>query len=151
MPMQIILKDDVHNLGKSGELVSVKPGYGRNYLIPQGLAVLATAGNKALIEHEKAVISARNVKLQKDAQGVSDKLASVEVVIQRQAGEEDKIFGSVSSHDIAEALAEKGVKIDRKKIVLAEPIKTLGVHTIDVKLARDVVGKLKVWVVAAKK
>ena len=150
MPMQVILREDIHNLGKSGELVTVKPGYGRNYLIPQGKAMIATEGNKAQIEHEKKVIAARNMKLMKDAQSIADKLATIEVVIQRQAGEEEKIFGSVSSHDVAEALGEKGVTVDRKKIVLAEPIKTLGVHTLEIKLSKDVVGKLKVWVVAKK-
>ena len=86
--------------------------------------------------------------MMKDAQSIADRLGSVEVVIQRQAGEDDKIFGSVSTRDIEEALAEKGITLDRKKIVLDEPIRALGVHTLEVKLARDVVGKLKVWVVA---
>src|SRR5262245_22012555 len=146
--MQVILKEDVSNLGKSGDLVNVKPGYGRNYLIPQGLAVLATEKNVAHLEHEKRIITARNAKLLKDAQAAAERLGAIEVVIQRQAGEDDKIFGSVSTRDIEEAIAEKGMKIDRKKIALAEPIRALGVHTVDVKLARDVVGKLKVWVVA---
>ncbi len=148
MAMQVILKEDVPNLGKSGELVTVKPGYGRNYLLPQGKAVAETRKNVAQLEHEKKLIAARNAKLMKDAQAIADKLAATEVTIQRQAGEEDKLFGSVSSCDIEEALAEKGVKIDRRKIDLAEPIRSLGVYTIDVKLAHDVVGKVKVWVVA---
>src|SRR5678816_1305167 len=100
------------------------------------------------LEHEKKLIAARNAKLMKDAQAVADKLAATEVTIQRQAGEEDKLFGSVSSRDIEEALAEKGVKVDRRKIALDEPIRTLGVYTVDVKLAHDVVGQVKVWVVA---
>jgi large subunit ribosomal protein L9 len=148
--MQVILKEDVEHLGKSGELVTVRPGYGRNYLIPQGLAVLATEKNVARLEHEKRIISARNARLLKDAQAVAEKLGSIEVAIQRQAGEEDKIFGSVTTRDIEEALREKGLPIDRKKIVLADPIRTLGVYTLDVKLTRDVVGKIKVWVVAKK-
>src|SRR5689334_748148 len=146
--MQVILKEDIHNLGKSGELVTVKPGFGRNYLLPQGKAVAATRKNVSQLEHEKKLIAARNAKLMKDAQGIADRLASIEVTIQRQAGEEDKLFGSVSSRDVEEALAEKGVKIDRRKIDLAEPIRTLGVFTVDLKLAHDVTGKIKVWVVA---
>jgi large subunit ribosomal protein L9 len=148
--MQVILREDVEHLGKSGELVTVRPGYGRNYLIPQGLAVLATEKNVARLEHEKRIISARNARLLKDAQAVAERLASIEVAIQRQAGEEDKIFGSVTTRDVEEALREKGLPIDRKKIVLADPIRTLGVYTLDVKLTRDVVGKIKVWVVAKK-
>ena len=147
MPMQVILKEDVHNLGKSGDLVNVKPGYGRNYLIPQGLAVVATAGNIKQIEHEKKLITARNAKLAKDAQAVADKLAAVEVQIERQVGEEDKLFGSVTSRDIEEKLADKGVKVDHKKIVLSEPIKTIGYHTVEIKLGNGIVGKVKVVVV----
>jgi large subunit ribosomal protein L9 len=145
--MQVILKEDVPNLGKSGEVVKVKPGFGRNYLIPQGLAVIATAGNIKQIEHQKKLIAAKNAKLAKDSQALADKLASLEVVIERQSGEEDKLFGSVTSRDIEEALAEKGVTLDHKKIVLAEPIKTIGYQTLDVKLGQGVTGKLKVVVV----
>ena len=146
--MQLILKEDVHNLGKSGELVTVKDGYGRNFLLPQGKAVAATKKNVAQLEHEKKLIAARNAKLAKDAQSIADKLAAIEVTIQRQAGAEDKLFGSVTARDVEEALAEKGLKLDRKKIELVEPIRTLGMFTIDVKLATDVTGKIKVWVVA---
>jgi len=145
--MQVILKEDVHNLGKSGELVNVKPGFGRNYLIPQGLAMVATASNIKQIEHEKKVIAAKNAKLAKDSQAVADKLASLEVSIERQVGEESKLFGSVTTRDIAEALADKGVTIDHRKIVLGEPIKAIGFQTVDVKLGQGVTGKLKVVVV----
>jgi large subunit ribosomal protein L9 len=145
--MQVILKEDVPNLGKSGELVNVKPGFGRNYLIPQGLAMVATAGNIKQIEHEKKVIAAKNAKLAKDSQAVADKLASLEVSIERQVGEENKLFGSVTTRDIAEALADKGVTIDHRKIVLGEPIKAIGFQTVDVKLGQGVTGKLKVVVV----
>lgn len=144
MAIQVILKEDVHNLGSSGEIVSVKPGYGRNYLIPRGLAVVATAGNVKHIEHQKKIIAARNAKLAKDAQAVADKLEKLEVTITRQAGEGDKLFGSVGTKDIAEALEKKGHKVDRKKIVLPEAIKTLGEHTVDVKLGYDVTTAVKV-------
>src|SRR5262249_36022838 len=136
--MQVILKEDVHNLGKSGDLVNVKPGYGRNYLLPQGKAVAATRKNVAQLEHEKKLIAARNAKLRRDARPTADKRASMETTTQRQGGEGEKLFGSVSTRDIEEALAERGIKLDRKKIVLDEPIRSLGVYTLDVRLAREV-------------
>ena len=147
MAMQVILKEDVHNLGKAGELVKVKPGFGRNYLIPQGKAVIATAGNVKQIEHEKKLIAAKQAQLSKDAQAMSDRLASVEVQIERQAGEEDKLFGSVTSRDIEAALKDKGIDVDHKKIHLPEPIKTIGYHTVEIKLGTGVTGKIKVVVV----
>ena len=147
MAMQVILKEDVHNLGKAGELVKVKPGFGRNYLIPQGKAVVATASNVKQIEHEKKLIAAKQAQLSKDAQAMVDRLASVEVQIERQAGEEDKLFGSVTSRDIESALKDKGITVDHKKIHMAEPIKTIGYHTVDIKLATNVTGKIKVVVV----
>jgi large subunit ribosomal protein L9 len=157
--MQVILKEDVHNLGKSGDLVNVKPGFGRNYLIPQGLAVIATAVNVKQIEHEKKLIAAKNAKLMKDAQAISDRLAAIEVQLERATapheakegeapGAADKLFGSVTSRDIAEALAAKGVTVDHKKIVMPDPIKTIGYHTVDVKLGNGVTGKVKVVVIA---
>jgi len=149
--MQLILKEDVHNLGKSGELVHVRTGYGRNYLIPQGFAVLATPGNVKEIEHQIKLISAKNAKLVKDAQATSDKLAATEVSIARQTGQgegEQKLFGSVTGRDIAEALAEKGVVVDHKKIVIKEAIKTLGEHAVEIKLGNGITGKIKVKVVA---
>ena len=147
MAMQVILKEDVHNLGKAGELVKVKPGFGRNYLIPQGKAVVATAGNVKQIEHEKKLIAAKQVQLGKDAQAIADKLASMEVQIERQAGEEDKLFGSVTSRDIEAALKDKGVTIDHRKVHMPEPIKTIGYHTVEIKLGTGVTGKIKVVVV----
>jgi large subunit ribosomal protein L9 len=146
--IQIILKEDVEHLGRSGELVSVKPGYGRNYLIPQGLGMLATAKNVAHVEHERKRIEARTAKLRKDAESVAQRLGSVTLQIERQVGEGDKMFGSVSSRDLEEALAAQGVTVDRKKIALVEPIKTLGQHTVEIKLGREVTAQIKVWVVA---
>ena len=147
--MQVILKEDVHNLGRAGELVEVKPGFGRNFLIPQGKAVLATAGNVKEIEHQKKLIAAKTAAAAKDAQGIADRLATITVQIERQAGEESKLFGSVTSRDIAEQLADKGVTVDHRKIHMAEPIKTIGEHTVEIKLGSSVTGKIKV-VVAAK-
>ncbi|MSP62296.1 MAG: 50S ribosomal protein L9 [Myxococcales bacterium] len=146
--MQLILKEDVHNLGKSGELVTVKDGYGRNYLLPQGKAVAATRKNVAQLDHERKLIAARNLKLAKDAQSIADRLAATEITLHRQAGEGDKLFGSVTARDIEEALTEKGLKLDRRKIALPDPIRSLGVYTLDIKLTSEVTGKIKVWVVA---
>ena len=146
--MQIILKEDIHNLGKGGELVTVKPGYGRNYLIPQGKAVIATARSVAQLEHEKKLIAARNSKLLKDAQSIADRLAQIEITVERKVGSEDKLFGSVTTRDIEEALAVKGVKVDKKHVHLAEPIKSLGIYTVEIKLSPEVTGKVKLWVVA---
>jgi large subunit ribosomal protein L9 len=145
--MQVILKEDVHNLGKAGDLVNVKPGFGRNFLIPTGKAIIATAGNVKQIEHHKKQIAAKNAQLSKDAQAIADQLAALEVQIERQAGEEDKLFGSVTGRDIEEALKDKGVTIDHRKLVLGEPIKTIGYHTVDIKLGNNVTGKIKVVVV----
>ena len=145
--MQVILKEDVHNLGKAGELVKVKPGFGRNFLIPQGKAIVATAANVKQIEHEKKLIAAKQAQLSKDAQAMSDRLASIEVQIERQVGEEDKLFGSVTSRDIESALKDKGVTIDHKKVHMPEPIKTIGYHTVEIKLGTGVTGKIKVVVV----
>ena len=146
--IRIILKEDVTNLGRSGELVSVKPGYGRNYLVPQGLAMIATKKNVAQIEHERKRIESEAAKLRKDAESVAKRIGEVTLQLERQVGEGDKLFGSVTSNDIADAMAGHGIAIDRKKIVLDQPIKALGQYTVGVKLARDVTGQVKVWVVA---
>ena len=146
--IQVILTEDVANLGKSGELVAVKPGYGRNYLIPQGLALAATKNNVSRIQHDKKVIEARTAKSRKEAEDAAGKLSSVTVQIERATGEGDKLFGSVTSKDISEALAAQGHKIDKKTIHLAEPIKALGQYTVDLRLASGVAAQIKVWVVA---
>ncbi|HEX3697709.1 MAG TPA: 50S ribosomal protein L9 [Polyangia bacterium] len=145
--MQIILKEDLDNLGKSGEVVNVRTGYGRNYLLPRGLAVLATAGDIARVAHEKKIIAARTAKLAKETQAEADRLSQVTVSIARAVGEEDKLFGSVTSRDIAEALQQQGVTVDSKKIHLDEPIRALGLTEIPIKLGRGVQAKIKVWVV----
>jgi len=145
--MQVILRDDMDNLGKSGEVVNVKPGYARNFLLPKGLAVKATASDVARVEHEKRVIAARTAKLAKEAQAEADKLSQVSVSIARAVGEEDKLYGSVTTRDIAEALREQGVTVDSRKIHLEEPIKTLGMTEVPVKLGRGVNANVKVWVV----
>jgi large subunit ribosomal protein L9 len=145
--MQVILRDDLDNLGKSGEVVNVKPGYARNYLLPRGLAIKATAGDIARVEHEKRVIAARTAKLAKTAQAEAEKLSRVSVSIARAVGEENKLYGSVTTRDIAEALHEKGVTVDSKKLHLDEPIKALGDFEVAVKLGRGVNATIKVSVV----
>ena len=145
--MQLILKEDLDNLGKSGEVVNVKEGYGRNYLLPRGLAVHATADDVARVAHEKRVIAARAAKLSKELQAEADRLGQLTVSIARAVGDEDKLFGSVTSRDIAEALAEQKVTIDTKKIHLDEPIKSLGMTEVQIKLGQGVTAKIKVWVV----
>ena len=145
--MQVILREDMDNLGKSGEVVSVKPGYGRNYLIPRGLAVVATEQDVARVAHEKRVIAARNAKLAKDLQSQADRVSQVSVSIPVAVGEEDKMYGSVTGRDIVEALQEKGVTIDAKKLDLPEPIKTLGLTEVPLKLGHGVTATIKVWVV----
>ena len=145
--MQVILRDDMENLGKSGEVVNVRPGYARNYLLPRGHAVKATESDVKRVEHEKRVIAARTAKMAKETQAEADKLSKVSVSIPRAVGEEDKLYGSVTTRDIAEALQAQGVTIDAKKLVLDEPIKALGLTEVAVKLGRGVQATIKVWVV----
>lgn len=146
--MQIILREDIPNVGRSGELVTVKDGFARNYLLPKRLAVLASSANVRQLEHEKAVIAARQAKLKGVAQEQAKKIGSTEVKIARKVGEQDKLFGSVTAMDIAEALASKGVTVDRRHIHLPEPIKTIGTHEVELRLHREITATIKVDVVA---
>jgi len=146
--MKLILREDVENLGKGGELVEVRPGYGRNFLIPRGLAVLANAKNVRELDHQKKVAEAKAAKLKQSAEAVARRLAETPVTLTRKVGEQDKLYGSVTALDIVEALAARGLQIDRRSIDLAEPIKTVGDHEVPVKLHREVIGKAKVKVAA---
>ena len=146
--MEVILREHVDNLGKRGDLVKVADGYARNYLLPRKMALLATEGNKKVIEREKVKFDAREAEEQKVAQAVADRLANVEIEIARKVGETDTLFGSVTNADIAEALAAKGFDIDRRKLHLPEPIKKIGEVEVPVKLQRDVVASVKVKVAA---
>ncbi len=146
--MKLILREDVYNLGKGGELVEVKPGYGRNFLIPRGLAVLANPKNIREVEHQKAVAAAKAAKLKASAEAVAKRLSDTPVSFKRKVGEQDKLYGSVTAMDIAEALAARGVQIDRRAFDLSEPLKSLGEFEVGVKLHSDVVGKVKVKVEA---
>jgi len=145
--MRIILREEVDNLGKPGEVVSVREGYGRNYLLPRGMAVPATEKDEARLAHEKRAITARAAKLAKELQSEADRLSQVSISVSRAVGEGDKLYGSVTSRDIAEALAEQGVKVDSRKIQLDEPLRNLGMSEVPIKLGRDTVAKIKVWVV----
>jgi len=149
--MEVILREHIDNLGRRGDLVKVADGYARNYLLPRKMALLATEGNKKVIERERAKFDANEAEEQKVAQAVADRLGNVEIEIARKVGETDALFGSVTNGDIAEALTGKGFDIDRRKIQLHEPIKKLGEVTVPVKLHRDVVVQLKVKVVAEGK
>jgi large subunit ribosomal protein L9 len=146
--MEVILREHVDNLGRRGEIVKVADGYARNYLLPRKLALLATDGNKKQIERERAKFEVKELEEQKVAQAVADRMATVEIEIARRVGETEALYGSVTSSDIAEALAAKGFDLDRRKIHLPEPIKRLGEYEVPVKLHREVTLKLKVRVVA---
>jgi large subunit ribosomal protein L9 len=146
--MEVILREHVDNLGRRGEIVKVADGYARNYLLPRKLALLATPGNKKQIERERVKYEVREAEEQKIAEAQRDRLANVEVVIARKVGETEALYGSVTTADIAEALAAKGIELDRRKLQLAEPIKRIGEVDVPVKLYRDVVAQLKVKVVA---
>jgi large subunit ribosomal protein L9 len=145
--MKIILREDVSSLGKSGDLVEVRNGYGRNYLLPRDMAVLANEKNLKHLEHEKRVISAKQAKLKAGASDVAKRLGGAQVKIARKVGDQDKLFGSVTSLDIADSLSAQGIKIDRRQIHLPEPIKTVGSFDVEIRLHAEVVGKIKVEVV----
>ena len=145
--MEVILREHVDNLGKRGEVVKVADGYARNYLLPRKLALLATDGNKKQIERERAKFEAKEAEEKKVVTAFADRLANTEVVIARRVGETDALYGSVTTADIAEALAAKGFDVDRRKLVLAEPLKKVGDVEIPVKLHRDITTAIKVRVV----
>ena len=146
--MKLILREDVENLGKGGELVEVKAGYGRNFLLPRGLAVLANPKNVRELEHQKRVADAKAAKTRASAEAVAKRLAETPVSLKRKVGEQEKLYGSVTALDIVEALAARGVQLDRRLVELAEPIKTLGDFEVPVKVHRDVSAKVKVKVEA---
>jgi large subunit ribosomal protein L9 len=148
--IQVILSEDVHSLGGAGEIVNVKPGFARNFLVPQGKAVLATAERVHQVEHQQRVIAEKRAKELKDLEAVKARLDATSLEIAAQAGEEGKLFGSVTAQNLADLLAEKGLEVDRRKIVLQEAIKTLGEHTVAIRLRGDVVAEFKVTVTAAE-
>jgi len=148
--MQVILREDVPTLGKTGDVVKVRDGYARNFLLPRNLAVAATRGNMDRVEHDRKVASNRMAKIRKDAGDLAAKISAVTVTIEKQVGAEDKLFGSVTAKEIADAVTASGVALDRKKIVLDDSIRQLGAYDVVVKLGGDVTATVKVWVVAKK-
>src|SRR5579884_224363 len=136
--MEVILREDVDKLGNRGQVVKVAPGFARNFLLPKRLAVAATDANRKIVEQERQAHLRREAKHLADAQDLAKMMASVEVTIAQKAGENDQLFGSVTSRDIAEALEKQNYKIERRNIQLADPIRTLGDHKVSIKLHRDV-------------
>jgi len=148
--MELILKKSISSLGLEGDVVTVKPGYGRNYLLPQGKAVQATVANLSILEQNKADIEARRAKNQKQAEDVAKKISGLTVVIEQLAGIDERLFGSVTTADICTKLAELNVELDKKQILLNEPIKTLGESKIQVKVGFNVTAEFTVNVVPIK-
>jgi len=146
--MKVILKSDVPKLGNAGDIITVKDGYARNYLIPKGLAIKADVGSVQALENLKKMLAQQMEKKKKEALKLKDRLMNISCTITRQAGEGEKIFGAVTARDIEEALKVENIHIDRKNILLEEPIKQLGIFEVPVKLYKDVEAKIKVWVVA---
>lgn len=146
--MEVILRENVKDLGKAGQLVRVKPGYARNFLLPKGLAYEATEGNKRRIEGEQKARDSRDAAERNEARRQAEALGSLTVTITGKAGEEGKLFGSVTAQDIADALAAQGQQVDRRKLELDQPIKTLGYHTVPLRLHPEVQAEIRVQVVA---
>lgn len=145
--MKVILRRDHETLGKIGDLVDVKDGYARNFLLPRGIAYAALKGNIKSLEEEKKSAEKRNLQDLKTAESLAAELETVSVTISVQVGEEDKIFGTVTTQMIADALKEKDYDIDKRKIEIEEPIKSLGIYGVNLKLHQNVSAKIKVWVV----
>lgn len=147
--VRIILREDVPNLGEAGEVVNVRPGYARNFLLPTGKAIMATAAQVNELEHHRRIIAERVAKELKDMNALRDRLEQLRLRIEAQVGEEGRLFGSVTAIQIAEELARQGVELDRRKIDLPEPIKEAGEHSVPVRLHREVVANLTVEVAPA--
>lgn len=146
--MDIILLEDVENLGKIGDLVKVADGYARNFLIPKKLALQATKRNVGELEHKKQIAEAKRRTDMKNAEAIAQRLESLKITIPAKVGEEDKLFGSVTRRNIADAIVKEGVDVDRKNILLEEPIKSAGVFDVEVKVHQETHAKIRVWVVA---
>ena len=144
--MEVILREDIDNLGNRGDVVKVAPGYARNFLLPKRLAVAATEANKKIVEQERQAHLRKEAKLKSEAEDLSKLLTGVSVTITQKAGENDQLFGSVTSKDVADALAAKNFTIDRRKVQLDEPIKQLGEYKVPVRLHKDVTAEVTVVV-----
>lgn len=148
--MKLILRNDIRGLGRQGEVREAAPGYARNYLIPRGLAMEATPGNLKLWEKEKVKYEKQRLEHVQEAKGLAEKIEKVSLTITVKTGDSGKLFGSVTNATIAKALEQQGFKIDKHDIMLGEPLKEVGVYTIDIRLHTDVAAKAKVWIVAEK-
>ena len=148
---KVLLREDVDDLGARGEIVRVRAGYARNYLLPRKLALAVNEGNKRQIERERKNAEARELEEKSQAEAFAARLAELEVAIPRRVGENDTLYGSVTTADIASALAAKGFEVDRRKIILADPLKALGQVTVPIKIHRDVTAQVKVSVVPESK
>ena len=148
--VKLILREDVPKLGHAGEVVSVKPGYARNFLLPQGKAALASEAKVNELEHHKRLITEKVARDLKDLNAARDRLEQLQLEVEAQAGEEGRLFGSVTAIQIAELIGEKGIEIDRRKIDLAEPIKEVGDHSVPIRLHREVIANVKLKVTAAE-
>jgi len=146
--MEVILREHVESLGRRGDIVKVAEGYARNYLLPRKLALAVTENNKKQIEREKKLAEARDVEEKGQADAIAARLAQIEIEIPRRVGENETLYGSVTTQDIAQALKDKGFDVDKRKIQLPEPLKALGESTIPVKIHREVVAQVKVRVIA---
>jgi len=145
--MELILREDVQGLGVRGDVVSVKAGYARNYLLPHGFAALATEAQKRVLEKETRLREIRDEKIKSNLSAAAEKMSDLSTTIVVQAGEEDKLYGSVTAHDIAEAIVKQGFEVDQKQVMLDEPIKKLGIYTVPIRLHREIEVTVKVWVV----
>lgn len=145
--MQIVLKEDIDKLGRRGEIVKVAAGYARNYLLPFGKALPATPGNLKVIEREKRRYVVRLTKEKEENEAMAARIQALSLTLVRKVGESDVLYGSVTSGDVAEALSKEGVVVDKRRIQLPEPIKSLGIYTIPIRLHPEVTAEVKVWVV----
>ena len=145
--MQIVLKEDIDKLGRRGEIVKVADGYARNYLLPLGKALPATAGNLKVIEREKRRYVVRLTKEKEENQALAGRIQALSLTLVRKVGESDVLYGSVTSGDVAAALSKEGVVVDKRRIQLPDPIKSLGIYTIPIRLHPEVTAEVKVWVV----
>ena len=145
--MEVILREHIEHLGERGQIVKVADGYARNYLLPRNLALPATEGNRRHVERERKIVEAREAESKAQAEGIAARLTSIDIAIERRVGDTEQLYGSVTAVDIADYLKAQGFEIDRRKLILPEPIKAIGEHTVPLKLHREVTVPLKVRVV----
>ncbi len=145
--MKVILLEDIEGRGKAGDIIEVKNGYARNYLIPRKLAIPATGKNLAQLEHQRRLIQAKEAKRKKTAQALKEQIEKLSITIPCKVGESDKLFGSVTAKDIAQALKKEGIEVDKRWIKLDEPLKSLGVYNVPIHLDQNIEATLKVWLV----